>query len=258
MRSKRGGTLAVEEIVKLVIGIGVFIFILFILFALGKIVTSNLKEEQAKNTLDNIVYEIGKLQNGEKSSVIIESPVKWMLVSNESKLCFCEQRIMGYWNAQVRKEEFISKCLSQNICYDFKKKVNVTSYCNAGQTSEGSFWVSREIAWLKTVPNCFYIDSVPKNIYIFKGVDEFFFGSSPGSTSLFNSSGWDGKYIVHVVKQDETLGDIASRYRVNLEDILILEKQKGIFAKYLSEGYVRDANAIQVGQEIRIPIYPSK
>jgi len=146
MRSKRGGTLAVEEIVKLVIGIGVFIFILFILFALGKIVASNLKEEQAKNTLDNIVYEARKLDIGSTKEMLLEGPKGWTLMMKDKDLCFCEK-------------------LSKSLCSGISVCKNIGSYISTPCSLTGTFQASGGGLF------CIYMDKVPLKIYFVKEAD---------------------------------------------------------------------------------------
>lgn len=90
MVSKRG-MLAVDEIIKLVLGVAVFIFILFILFFFGKMVGNTLHEEQAKNALDNLVYELKGLKDGQSKEILIEGPKDWMLlqIPSTDKICIC-------------------------------------------------------------------------------------------------------------------------------------------------------------------------
>jgi hypothetical protein len=158
MRSKRGGTLAVEEIVKLVIGIGVFIFILFILFALGKIVASNLKEEQARNTLDTIVYEIGKMTDGQTKEVFIESPKGWVIMANNTEVCFCSPISKLYSSSvivdPVLQNKVFGICKAQNICKSINLDASISTSC---VNSWGS------------IANCLQITQVPYGLQVDKG-----------------------------------------------------------------------------------------
>lgn len=95
MLNKRGSTLAMEEVVKFILGVIVIVFLLLLAFELFKIIYSNVEKEQAENTLENIVYQIERLELGNTTDFLIEGPKDWILVDIENKLCFCSAVING-------------------------------------------------------------------------------------------------------------------------------------------------------------------
>lgn len=131
MISKKG-MLAIDEIIKLVLGIAVFIFILFILFAFGKIVSNSLREEQAQRTLENVVYEISKLPETDDKDLVIEGPTGWFFYSHADNFCFLPMSCLELLNKSslLSKEEvaagidnIIPICKSSGFC---NSNMNVT------------------------------------------------------------------------------------------------------------------------------------
>lgn len=103
MVTKRG-MLAVDEIIKLILGVAVFIFILFVLFFFGKMVSNTLHEEQAKNVLDNLVYELKGLKEGQDKLILIEGPAEWFFYSHANKLCFLPYSCLS----QLTKDQLLT------------------------------------------------------------------------------------------------------------------------------------------------------
>ena len=82
------GDIGIEEVVKIIIAIAVLIILVVLFTTLMKVITGNLKADQAKNTLNNLVYEIEKLKDGQEKEFLVEGPVGWFLWTNQEKLCF--------------------------------------------------------------------------------------------------------------------------------------------------------------------------
>jgi hypothetical protein len=192
MRSKRGGTLAVEEIVKLVIGIGVLIFILFILFALGKIVTSSLKEEQAKNTLDNIVFEIEKANKNNIDStsiassfnIIVEGPKKWILIYNQSdNLCICDW-VLVFEDIDKKSTASLLEGKGSNMDYNLRESCIRLGTCKKVSPSYISPSSCNGLGLnILSIDSCFFIEKVPSDIRFIVGesIENIFPTTSGGS-----------------------------------------------------------------------------
>lgn len=189
MRSKRGGTLAVEEIVKLVIGIGVFIFILFILFALGKIVASNLKEQQARNTLDNIIYEIEKMTEGQIKEVLIESPKDWALMGRNKEICFCEisselYPLKSEAASSISLDKSFEVCKRRNIC----RTVDLELLFSQTKCSPYGKWLSSNKYY--QVLNCLSVSRVPLSVTLERNKDTVNIYSKESTYTGTEVSGW--------------------------------------------------------------------
>jgi len=259
---KRGSTLAMEEVVKFILGVIIVIFLIFLAVELFNIISSNVEKEQAKNTLENIVYQIEKAKTGETNALLVESPVQWLFVSNKTSLCICNVPASAFVSKKLGKDELFSMCSALSVCVQFELEVNITSYCNLRDLDKGSMWYSSGQAWKISSPDCLYINSAPKTIYFMKGVDTIYIGLSPGrdSSVKYDTSSWDGvSYFKHTVLKDETLYSVADLHSVNAEDIMILEGRKWWILEHIpivGEGKISGANdMIYVGQTIRIPSY---
>lgn len=164
MVSKRG-MLAVDEIIKLVLGVAVFIFILFLGYSFVKTIIGNHQEEQAMNTLERIVYEVNKGVPGEEIEFLIESPSKWMFVAEGNKICACPASKNLFPNLDERKKLSLqdvskgvfNKCSSKNICVTVNKNIHVPGTCAIG-SAEGVLTGNT----VMHSSQCLYVDRVPK------------------------------------------------------------------------------------------------
>lgn len=194
MDSKRG-TLSVEEIVKLILGIAVFIFILLILFGVYNIVSGSLKEQQAKTVLNNIVYESGKMAVDETKEIIIESPKAWTIVKKENQLCFCE-KIVGI------------SCSGKNVCVD------LNAYVSSSCSLVGTLGVTGGLS-------CVYVNSVPLKIYLTKEFgDRIEIDSLPYNPNGLTSSKYVG--TISSLNANEKFRDFVVKY---ISTKLDLDKQ---------------------------------
>ncbi|MEI7718580.1 MAG: hypothetical protein WCI72_01835 [archaeon] len=130
MVSKRG-MLAIDEVIKIILGVAVFIFIIFLLFAFGKIVSNTLREEQAQSTLSRVVYEIENLKDGVDKEVLIEGPANWFFYSSGDKFCIISIKCLDALNkislseieASSGKKNLLTLCKSSGFC---NSSMNVT------------------------------------------------------------------------------------------------------------------------------------
>lgn len=175
MGNKRG-MLAIDEIVKLIIGICVLIFIIFLLFAFGGMVSSSFRQEQAKNTLDNIVYEINKVNlenirtnhSAGSFEFLVESPKDWIIMYNNSnQICICDSKLVknymklniGQFDSVKTQYEVHNSCVNLGICEKVPASYLTSSSCS------GLLGLRVE-----KIEGCYILDKVPANIRI--GVDK--------------------------------------------------------------------------------------
>jgi len=193
MDSKRG-TLSVEEIVKLILGLAVFIFILFILFGVYNIVSGSLKEQQAKTALENIVYEINKLESGASKEVIIESPKGWALLGRGNKVCYCAlQSSMYPLKADVGTstnylDKNIELCGKSGVCQTVEDEVLFSYLFNTCMPRDAMLKKLSD-DYLKYVPDCIYVSQVPFSLVINRVGKTVSFMQKNGKEE-FPVSGW--------------------------------------------------------------------
>lgn len=164
MDSKRG-TLSVDEMVKLILGLVVFIFILLILFGVYNIVSGSLKEQQAKTALSNIVYEIGNLSDGGNKEILIESPKEWVFLGRGKKVCYCAPQSsmyplksdVGVSTAYLEKN--LQACENFGVCQTIEDEVIFSSVLNTCMPSAATKKLSD--SYLKYIPDCIYVSQVP-------------------------------------------------------------------------------------------------
>lgn len=164
MDSKRG-TLSVDEIVKLILGLAVFIFILFILFGIYNIVSGSLKQQQAKTALDNIVYEIGNLSDGGSKEILIESPKDWVFLGRGKKVCYCDPQSSMYplkkdvGTSTTYLDNNLKVCEQYGSCQTIENEVLFSSLFNTCMPRDTTKKLSDD--YLKYIPDCIYVSQVP-------------------------------------------------------------------------------------------------
>ncbi len=193
MDSKRG-TLSVEEIVKLILGVAVFIFILFILFGVYNIVSGSLKEQQAKIALENIIYEIKNLSDGDSKEVLIESPKGWALVGRGKKVCYCAPQSSMYplktdvGTSTNYLDNNLKVCEKYGVCQIIEDEALFSSLLNTCMPS-GVTLKKLSDSYLKYIPDCIYVSQVPFILVISRVGKTISFAQKNGKEGV-PVSGW--------------------------------------------------------------------
>jgi len=214
MIAKKGSSLPVEEIVKIIIGVGVFIFILFVIFTLSKLVMGNLQEEQARNTLDNIVYEISKLDDGQTKEIIIESPKDWALIGRGKELCFCEISSALYPSktdvgTSSSLDASFAVCKQTGICKDANMELifSQTKCAPYGKWLSGSKY--------SEVLNCLSISRVPLSVTLERNKETVNIYSKESTYTGTDVTGWGAQNEncrISNFSYDSSLGDNGQSY----------------------------------------------
>jgi len=183
------GMLAIDEVIKIVLGVAVFIFILILLFAFGRMVGNTLHEEQAKNTLDNLVYEIGKLTDGQIKEIIIESPKDWALMGRNKELCFCGISSALYpLTTEVQTSAVLDKsfsvCKQTGIC----KNVNFELLFSQTKCAPYGKWISN--LRYPVIPDCLSVSRVPLSVTLERKKETVNIYSKESAYTGVEISGW--------------------------------------------------------------------
>jgi hypothetical protein len=156
---KRGSTLAMEEVVKMILGIIALIILVMLLGSFIKMFIGNAEKEKATKTMDDFEYFVNNLKEGEAKEFLVEGPTGWAWVEASSKeICFCKltHNVLsrkGDSFAQDRSA-FITTCKNIGVCKSFNQVIIFQqSICTAGQVS----WITND--WRNQIINqCYFIE----------------------------------------------------------------------------------------------------
>jgi len=210
MNNKRGSTLSVEEVVKLVLGIMALVILMLLFVALLNIFIAHTKQQQAKSTIENIQYEVNRANEGETKEILVESPEDWILLFEGNRICSCD-----FTGKEVPTRDIFFNAMKnckkiEELCITFDRPVTTTDWCGwvdtKGLASEtlnralGLFTLAlsmykgenlfAEQGWA-IAPNCVQIDHAPVSLYFKKTKDSIIFSEredlSPSTiNNIFN------------------------------------------------------------------------
>jgi hypothetical protein len=87
MHNKRG-EMTTNEIIKMVIGIIILGFMIYLGYKLAGVITTNRDVEKAKSTFEDLTFQIEKLEEGQEKTFLVEGPSEWFFYSFSGELCF--------------------------------------------------------------------------------------------------------------------------------------------------------------------------